>query len=171
MWFHTTLPISFYFNCQKTSPRANKLSLTGLFWVIGCKMTHFQLPAWLRWGKASTFLKRWRYRPWDEGWRCEARRQIVARHRRFPSGTFINYSNLFSLSVSNTGQPSAAIVFLKAFFYWHTLTKLSVQISTYIIIYVCFVCSFIDKREINTYGRMSFLTSHLKAAHIMLWML
>lgn len=24
--------------------RTNKLSLTGLFWVIGCKTTHFQLP-------------------------------------------------------------------------------------------------------------------------------
>lgn len=92
---------------------ANKRSLTALFWVIRCKTTHFQL----RWGKANAFLKNWRSRPRDEGWSCEGRRQIAARHWRFPSAIFINYSNLFPLSVSNTGQPSAAFVFLKAFFY------------------------------------------------------
>lgn len=92
---------------------ANKRPSTALFWVIGCKTTHFQL----RWGKAKAFLKRWRSRPRHEGWSCERRRQIAARHWRVPSATFINYSNLFPLSVSNAGRPSAAFVFLKAFFY------------------------------------------------------
>lgn len=62
-----------------------------------------------------------------EGRSREARRQIVARHRHLPSGTFINYSHLFPLSVGSTGQPSAAIVFLKALVFFLLLTHASHQ--------------------------------------------
>lgn len=37
--------------------RANKLSLTGLFWVIGCKAKHFQLPRGSAGGKWMHFSK------------------------------------------------------------------------------------------------------------------
>lgn len=129
-------------------------------------------------GGAGAFLKRWPSRLADEGRSREAGRQIVARHRRLPSGTFINYSHLFPLSVGSTGQPSAAIVFLKALFFFIIDTRFaSAQSRAYerginiIIINACFVCSLAEKREINAYRGTSFLTRLSKAAHKTMWML
>lgn len=127
-----------------------KPSLTGLFWVIVCKMTPFQLPRGSTEEKWMHFSKNSFSRPQDYGWSCENPRQIVASHRRFPSVTFINYCNLFPVSVSNMGQPSAAIVFLKAFLYWHTHISRKPRVkkqkqSPYFVIYACFVSSSVEK--------------------------
>lgn len=152
-------------------------SLMALFCVIGCKTTLFQLPCGSAGGgRAGAFLKRWPSRLGDEGRSREARRQIVACHQRLPSGTFINYSHLFPLSVGSTGQPSAAIVFLKALFFIIDTRFASTQSRAYerginiIIINARFVCSLVEKMEINAYRGTSFLTRLSKAAHEMMWM-
>lgn len=130
--------------------RANKLSLTGLCWAIGCKTMHFGLPHVSAGGKGTHFS--------NDGVLGHGMRVGAARldgrswHAigAFHLVPFINYSNLFPLSVSNTGQPSAAVVFLKAFFYRHTLAPAQSRMYFRKSIYIIFICpsfvwSFIDK--------------------------